>query len=223
MKLKLLLAGIAMMAAAPAFAQSAPDAAAGVTVGVTGGTLGIGPEVAYRFSDTFGLRGNATFLSVSRGVNSNDIDYDGKLKLGSGGLMVDVFPMGGGFRISGGARINSNKVRLRATPTSEVEVGDETYSPAEVGILSGEVKANSFAPTLTVGWSGGAARGFNFGIELGAMFQGAPRINDLKATGSLATNADFQASLRQEEREVEDDLDQYKIYPIVQIAVGYRF
>jgi hypothetical protein len=126
MKLKLLLAGIAMMAAAPAFAQSAPDAAAGVTVGVTGGTLGIGPEVAYRFSDTFGLRGNVTFLSVSRGVNSNDIDYDGKLKLGSGGLMVDVFPMGGGLRISGGARINSNKVRLRATPTSEVEVGDET-------------------------------------------------------------------------------------------------
>lgn len=219
MNLKLCLAGLALAASAPAIAQSSP----GVSVGVTGGTLGIGPEVAYRFSDTLGVRGNATFLSVSRGVNSNDIDYDGKLKLRSGGLMLDVFPMHGGFRISAGARINSNKVRLKARPTSDVEVGDETYSPAEVGILSGEVKANSVAPTLTVGWSGGAARGLNFGIEAGAMFQGSPRINDLKATGTLASNADFQASLRREEQEVGDDLDKYKVYPILQIALGYRF
>jgi len=219
MKFKLLLAGIGLAASTATFAQTAP----GASVGVTAGTLGIGPEVAYRVSDMFGVRGNATFLSVGRNVQSNDIDYDGKLKLGSGGLMVDVFPMGGGLRISAGARINNNKVRLRATPSSDVEVGDETYSPAEVGVLSGKVKANSFAPTLTIGWAGGAARGINFGIEAGAMFEGSPRISDLSATGSLASNPDFQASLRQEEQEVEDDLDQYKVYPIVQIALGYRF
>jgi hypothetical protein len=220
MKLTWILASVALTAAAPALAQSAGG---GVSVGVTGGTLGIGPEVAYRFSDTLGVRGNATFLSVGRKVQSDDIDYDGKLKLGSGGLMLDVFPMHGGFRISAGARINSNHVGLRATPSTDVEVGDETYTPAEVGVLSGKVKANDLAPTLTIGWVGGAARGLSFGIEAGAMFQGSPRISDLSATGTLASNADFKASLLREEREVEDDLDQYKVYPILQIALGYRF
>jgi hypothetical protein len=219
MKLKMLLASIAIATAAPSVAQSTP----GVSIGVTGGTLGIGPEVAYRISNTLGVRGNATFLSAGRNVESDGIDYDGDLKLQSGGLMLDLFPTGGGLRISAGARIDSNKVKLKATPADDVEVGDETYTPAEVGVLSGHVKANSFAPTLTIGWAGGMARGVSFGIEAGGMFHGSPKVRDLHATGTLASNPDFQASLREEEREVEDDLDQYKIYPIVQIAVGYRF
>ncbi|HET7605351.1 MAG TPA: hypothetical protein VFK28_04705 [Sphingomicrobium sp.] len=219
MKLKLLFAAVAVAAATPAFAQSSP----GVSVGVTGGTLGIGPEAAYRFSNTLGVRGNATFLGVGRSVESDDIDYDGDLKLASGGLMLDLHPFGGGFRVSAGARINNNRVSLKATPTSDVEVGGETYTPAEIGVLSGKVEGNSLAPTLTIGWGGRMTRGVHFGIEAGGMFQGSPRVRNLTATGMLASDPEFQASLREEAREIENDIDQFKIYPILQIAVGYRF
>jgi hypothetical protein len=57
----------------PAAARSREPA--GFSIGVTGGTLGIGPEIAYRFSETLGVRGNATFLSISHGLNSGDIHY----------------------------------------------------------------------------------------------------------------------------------------------------
>jgi hypothetical protein len=218
------LAGAAVVAAgaaSPASAQSAPGG--GVSAGVTGGTLGIGPEVAYRFSNTLGVRANATFLGVSRDVDSDDINYNGDLKLASGGLMLDFHPFGGGFTLSAGARVNGNKVKLSAKPTADVEIDDEIYTPEEVGTLSGSIETNSLAPTLTLGWRGGRARGLSFGIEAGGMFQGSPTINNLRATGMLASDPDFQASLPEEEREVEQDIDNFKVYPILQVSLGYSF
>lgn len=220
MKLKFAILGAALAITTPAVAQ---DTTAGsTTVGVTGGTLGIGPEAAVRISENVGIRGNLTFFGYSHDAESDGVDYDGKLKLASGGLMLDFHPFQNGFRLSAGARISDNKVRLRAKPTESVEIGDETYTPEEVGTLSGNVKANSFAPTLTVGWAGGAARGLNFGIEAGGMFHGSPKVKSLKATGLLASDPDFQEELRRETDELEDDVD-YKIFPIVQISLGYRF
>src|SRR5688572_20590109 len=113
LKLQLIVAGMLLGAAAPALAQNS----GGVSAGVTGGTLGIGPELGYRFSDTLGVRGNVTFLSTDRSVESDGIDYDGDLKLGSGGVMLDFHPFRNGFRLSAGARINRNRVRLEATPS----------------------------------------------------------------------------------------------------------
>lgn len=218
----LILASIAAAgAASPAGAQSTGRAGS-ASVGITGGTLGIGPEVDYRVSDLVAIRANGTFLSASHDVDSDDISYNGKLKLSSVGAMLDFYPTQSGFRLSAGARASSNKVRLRATPTGDVEVGDVVYTPAEVGVLSGDVKANSLAPTLTLGWSGGAARGVSFGFEAGGMFHGSPKVRNLKATGLLATDPDFQEQLAIESRELEDDID-YKIYPIVQVSLGYRF
>jgi hypothetical protein len=218
--MKIIAMGVfALALAAPAAAQEA----GGITAGVTGGTLGIGPEVAFRFSENLGVRGNVTFLGVNRSVDSDDINYDGDLKLKSGGLMLDVHPFGGGFRVSAGARVNRNRVKLVAKPTDDVEVGDEIYTPEEIGTLSGTVKANKLAPTLTLGWGGGLKPGLKFGIEAGAMFQGSPTVKNLRATGLLASDPDFQASLRDEEAEVEDDIDKFKIYPIVQLSIGYRF
>lgn len=219
MRLTLICAAVALSATTPAFAQES----GGVSAGITAGTLGIGPEIAYRFSDNLGVRGNATFFGLGRNVESDGIEYDGDLKLRSGGVMLDLHPFANGFRISAGARINSNKVRLTATPSDDVEIGEETYTPEEIGTLSGTVRANDFAPTLTIGWGGGTSRGLKFGIEAGGMFQGSPKVRNLRATGMLGSDPDFQDSLREEEEEVESDLDNFKIYPILQLSLGYRF
>jgi hypothetical protein len=219
MNIRTILLAAALAASAPAAAQSA----GGFMLGITGGTLGIGPEATYRMSETVGLRANGTFFNFDRDVDSSDVTYNGKLKLQSFGAMVDVHPFGGSFRISGGARIGNNKVRLRATPTQNVEVGDETYTPAQIGTLSGDVEANDFAPTLTLGWAGGLTPGVKLGIEAGAMFQGSPKVRNLRASGSFASNPALLASLAEEQREIEDDIDGFKVYPVLQIALGYRF
>jgi hypothetical protein len=209
-----------MAIAAPAAAQ---DGAAGVMLGVTAGTLGIGPEVTWRASPLLGVRANATFLGLGHEIDSSDITYDGDLRLKSGGLMLDLHPFRSGFRLSAGARIGDNRVDLLATPSGSVEIGNDTYTVEQIGTVRGHVAANDFAPVATLGWSGGLTRGLKLGIEGGAMFHGTPRVNDLTVTGPFADNPAVRASLVEEEAEIEADIDGYKVYPVVQLSLGYAF
>lgn len=219
----LILAG---MTAIPAMAQG--DATR-FRVGVTGGTLGIGPEIAYRLSDRIGVRANATFLSISHDFDSDDIEYSGKVKLKSGGVMLDVFPFAGGFRISGGARINGNRARAIGQATGGTyDIDGNTYTAAEIGTLRGDTDIKNFAPALTVGYGGGTSNGFFFGAEAGALFQGRVKIKPLTYTGTLASsNSPRAVQLRQdieaERASLQDDIDKYKVYPILQFSIGYRF
>jgi hypothetical protein len=206
-----------------ASAANAEEQDARYSVGLTAGTLGIGPEVGYRINPMFGVRGSATFLGVSHDVDVNDITYNGKLKLSSFGLNADLYPFKGGFRVSAGFRIDNNKVKMKATPTAPVTIGDTTYQVNDIGTLSGSVKAKDFAPTLTLGYAGGLTKGIKFGIDAGAMFQGSPRIRDLKATGLLASNPAFLADIAKEQGKIDDEIDKYKVYPLVQLSLSYAF
>ena len=214
-----------LMIPAAAVAQGAPqaDERLGLAVGLTAGTLGIGPEVGFRISDHVGVRGSATFLGINGNYDSDDIEYDGKIKLKSFGAMLDVYPMGGHFRISGGARINKSYVRLDAVPTQNVEVGDGEYTPAQIGTLRGRAEVKNFAPALTLGWSGSNRKGFMFGFDAGVLFQGSIKVREFTASGSLASNATFRADLERERQSLQDDVNDYKIYPVAQLSIGYRF
>jgi hypothetical protein len=211
----------AMLAAAPACAQ---DRASSLGVGVSGGTLGVGPELNFR-GETIGVRGSATFLNYGRNVESDGVDYDGDLKLRSFGGSVDVYPGGGGFRISPGVRISRNRVNLRAAPgaTTSVEIGDVTYTGAQIGVITGEVRPKRLAPTLTVGYGSGRGSGLYFGLDAGVMYQGSPKVRELSVTGPLSTNAAFQTQLTRERGEIEDEVDNYKFYPVLQLGLGFRF
>ena len=217
--LKFALYGIASVAlATPAMAQDSRW-----TVGVTGGTIGVGPHVAFRPSPHFGVRANAGFLSVSRDEEVDDINYDGELDLNSYGAMLDWFPLGGGLRISLGGRVNNTEIDLVGRPTTNVTVGNTTYTPQQIGTLRGTVTTDDFAPMLTIGYGGTLAEGFTIGAELGVLFQGEPEIGDLRGTGLLASTTQFQADIEREEREIEDDLSDYDLWPILQIEFLYRF
>jgi hypothetical protein len=206
-------------------AGAAPACAAdGVwTFGLSGGTQGAGPEVAYRAGEYFALRANVGYLPYNRDQTVNQISYSGKLKLNSVGVVADWYPVGGGFRISAGARSNNNKIDLAATPANPVTVGNSTYTPAQVGTLSGTVKGNDFAPMLSLGYGGALARGFTFGAELGVMFQGSPKVQNYRATGMLASDPTFQSDLQIERARVQDRVHSYQYWPIAQIELLYRF
>lgn len=222
--LRMLAVAGSCLFASPLLAQAAAgDDGAIVSVAVTGGTLGVGPEVGVRFSDMLGVRGSASFLGVNTDFDSDDVTYDGHLKLESYGAMLDVYPMGGHFRVSAGARINKNRARVDATPTSSVEIGNATYTPAQIGTLRGRADVKNIAPALTLGWSGARQRGFMFGFDAGVLFQGRVRVRNFTASGTAASNATFQANLESERRSLQDDVNDYKLYPIVQLAIGYRF
>jgi hypothetical protein len=192
-------------------------------VGITGGTLGVGPEVGFRASPTIGIRTSASFLNVSRDFDIDDINYNGKAKLESYGAMLDVYPFQGRFRVSGGFRIDKNRVDLAATPTGIVTVGDLDYTPAEIGTLSGHVKAKEFVPVATIGYAGGLTKGLKFGFDAGVMFQGKPEVGNLRTTGTLASNNLFLAELEKERVKINRDMEDFRFYPVVQFSLFYAF
>lgn len=215
--------GVVALALAAPVAAHAEEQDSSLSVWLSAGSLGVGPEVAYRVSPLLGLRGGASFLTVNHDVDVNDINYHGSLKLASYGLNADFYPLQGGLRVSAGFRIDKNKVNLSATPTTSVSVGSGTFTPAQVGTLSGTVRPKDFAPTLTVGYAGGLTKGVKFGVDAGVLFQGSPRISDLKATGTLANDPAFQAQLADEQNQIDRKLHKYNVYPIVQLSLGYAF
>ena len=227
--IRYLVAACALACATSVQAQEADEGR--FRIGVTGGTLGVGPEVGFRFSENVGVRGNLTFLSISRDIESDDITYDANLRLRSGGAMLDLFPFGGGFRISAGARINGNRVRGVAQPNagSSFEIDDTVYTAQQIGTLTARTKINRVAPSLTLGYGGGLSRGVFFGIEAGALFQGSVRIQPLTITGVCASATPptgcgtLTQDLEAERVSINDDIDGYKIYPILQLSLGYQF
>lgn len=222
-KMEMAVAAAALMiGAAPAHAQNA-DGGTHVRAAVTAGTLGIGPELGVRFNDHLGVRAAAGFLSGSATVESDDEEYDGKFRLKSFGGMLDVYPFGGAFRLSAGARVNRNRVDVGLTPNGEVTIGDEDYTASEVGRISGRATPNKFSPALTLGWAGKNRRGFYFGTEFGVLFQGAFKLEQFRATGTLRDDPNFQAALERERVSLQRDVDKVKVWPIAQIALGWRF
>lgn len=200
-------------------AVAAPAVAGDVSLSITGGTLGVGPELAYTVSHHVGLRANATFLNVSHHFDSSDLDYDGQVKLKSGGVMLDVFPFGNGFRLSAGARLNRNDGHVTATPNQSQRVGNMVYTPAMIGTIEGDAGTKDFAPSATIGYASRRTRGFVWSIEAGALFQGRVRLSPLTNSTGLIRQADLDA----ERADIQDDIDKYKVYPIAQLSLGWRF
>ena len=55
------------------------------------------------------------------------------------------------------------------------------------------------------------------------MYQGRVRIAPITSSSGFATDPRFQASLERERLSLQDDVDDYKVYPILQLSAGWRF
>lgn len=195
-------------------------AADGFALGAKAGTLGLGLEGTTRLSDSFNLRGGINNYSRDLDETTNSVRYDVDLDLKSGALLVDWHPFTNTFRFSAGLFYNKNEASITATPTSNVMVGNTTYTPAQVGTLSGDVKFKKSAPYLGIGWGNAVStpRRFGFTAEIGALFQDSPDVT-LRSTNSSVTQADLQ----REEQDIEGKLDNFKIYPVLSVGFSYRF
>lgn len=187
--------------------------------GITGGSLGVGPEASYALSRHFDLRGNITFLDFSHRFHSGGIPYYGEAHLGSGGLMLDYRPFGGGFFLSAGARLNKNKLRANSTLSGSVVVNGVTYTASRIGTLKGYGDFHPVAPTVSLGYSGTLRRGFKLGIEAGAMFMGGARVYPFSYTGTNVS----ASRLETQRASLQRNIDKYQVYPILQLTAGYRF
>jgi hypothetical protein len=187
-------------------------------VAATAGTLGAGAQVRGELHKHVALRVDATVFGLDMDYNSSQIRYDGSVRLKSAGVMAEFYPTGGGFFLAAGVRYNRNRANAVGTPTGNVTFNGRTYTPAQVGTVTGGISVPEWAPALTIGYRK-RSRGLALGIEGGVMFQGAARVSPLTSSTGLLPQADLDA----EQASLQTDVGKYKIYPIVQASIGYNF
>ncbi len=128
--------------------------------------------------------------------------------------------------MTAGAYFGDKGLKLSATPTQNVEIGNQTFTPAQVGTLKAEASLEDTAPFVGVGWDTtfqGSGPGMGFKFIVGAMFTGSPDVSMTSTGGTLSSDSNFQAQLAIEEQNLQDDIDDYEIYPVVQAGLTWSF
>lgn len=215
---------IAILAAACALVSTAATAQT-MAVGLNAGTPGLGVQVSTRLNDRIVLRGAVDGMSLSRDEDYSDIAYNGDAKLLTGGLFADFHPGGGAFFVSAGAYAGQRKIKLQAQPTANVDIGAQTYTPAQVGRLDGEAKLSGFQPFLGVGFDNTFSGDRAWGVRamLGVSFSDTPKVGLTASGGALSSDPAFLANLRVEEAQAREDAKDFKYFPVVQLGLTRRF
>jgi len=196
-------------------------------IGVRAGTTGVGVDFGWSLAPTLSARIGYSALDYKTTLEESDISYDTKLKLSNLSGFLDWSPLGP-FRITAGIVGNGNKADVTGTPTGGTfTINGVPYSAAEVGTLSGSVKpGKSAAPYLGIGYGNVAGAGVNFYFDLGVIFQGAPTAS-LSASCGPATPAaqctQIRSDVAAEQQQLQQELDKYKVFPVLSIGLTVGF
>lgn len=210
------LAGLLMLVAAPAVAQ---DHALAARVGL----LGLGVEYTYDINDRLSVRGGINGSSIGFDAEESGIDYEFDFEWDSLAVGVDFHPLGTPLRLSAGFLSNDNELRAVSRISENVTIGDEVYTPDDVGTLRGSVGFDDTAPYVGVGWDWSRGRRlFGMSFDLGVVSQGSPDVT-LSADGGLAEDPMFEDDIRAEEAELQDSLDDFDLVPYASLGFVFRF
>lgn len=191
-------------------------------VGIKAGTLGLGLEGRWSPLPYIDFRAGANSYDFDLDDDYSDIEYEGSLDLQTFYLTANFhFPLSP-FRITAGAFANDNEINLASAEVGAITVGGDVYSNAEVGTLSSRTTFDGTAPYIGIGMDFELFGKAGLNFDLGVLWQGEPKVS-LAADGLLASDPDFQESLAREEADLQDDISDFKAYPVVSLAFVYNF
>jgi hypothetical protein len=188
------------------------------------GTLGLGGELATRITSDINARVGLNTLDYDFDKKYDDIEYDAELDFSSFSALVDWYIFGDSFRVTGGLLSLNHALDLDATPKTNQTIGDNVYTPSEIGTLSGRAKMKGVAPYIGIGWGNPLDRSHKWGLycDLGVAFADAPDVS-LSSNGTLASDSTFQADLAKERNDIEDDVKPFRFYPVLSLGLYFRF
>ncbi len=213
---------VALSASANVLAQGA--------VGAKIGTLGAGIEYVHPISSKIAVGIGVNGLSADGEVEESGIKFDADFNMNTVSLLGDFHPWGNGFRISGGLMSNGNKFDLDGTPVAggeSITIGDETYTPDQLGSVESKISFKDTAPYLGIGWGHApqSGKGFGFDADLGVLFQGSPIVSFTATCGNLsdAQCDELQAEVDKESAQLKTDSEEFDVYPVISVGVSYKF
>jgi hypothetical protein len=215
------------LAAAGMLALGTAHAQVGATLDL--GSTGVGAHLVLPLAPTLNGRLGINYFKHDFTKRSGQVDYDLDGKLQTVDALLDWYPRAGStFRLTGGVLYNNTRFDARAEPNlGRFRLNGNQYNAADVGILVGKVDFRKAAPYLGIGWGNAldAERGWRFGADIGAFYQGAARVS-LRSENCTVLSAICQrlaADVANEQLRLADDASDYKVYPVLRASLSYRF
>jgi hypothetical protein len=198
--------------------------AEGRAIAIRAGALGLGVEYTHELTDRIAVRGGLNGSSLGFNDDRSGIHYDFDLVWDSLSVGIDFHPLKTAFRISGGILRNDNRLNAVSEPTTDIVVGDTTYTPEEVGTLRGRVSFDHTSPFVGVGWDWSRKKRRHFGMsfDLGVLDQGKPDVS-LTGSGTLLGDPAFQADIEAERAQLADSLSGLDLVPYMSVGFVIRF
>lgn len=196
------------------------------SLGLQAGTLGFGPDINVGVNKHFGFDLGFNGYSYNKSTTQSNINYDFHAKFSTVHLLGNYYPFGGIFHLTAGVVANGNKFSGDASPAnSTYTINGVTYTAQDVGTLHGSIKFPSTAYYVGVGWglsySPRSHWGFNF--DMGALYQGKPTVSLSSSGGILSNNPTFQQNLTQQQAKTQNDVNNYRWWPVLRVGAYYRF
>ena len=199
----------------------------GLALGPKIGTTGLGLELVFGINEYLNVRGGFNYGSFTWNQEFGDTDYDMDITMTSFPLLLDVQPGGGHFRISAGLFIQpGTEADIDSTPDEPTQIGAHTYNPDTIGTLSGHVDVDSVvAPYLGIGFGNAVAEDqlLTFTLDLGVVFQAYDVSLTSDGAGMTAKLDTFREDVKKEEQNIQDDLDDWKIFPVLTLGLAWHF
>ncbi|MCH7684200.1 MAG: hypothetical protein IIB35_10880 [Gemmatimonadetes bacterium] len=199
-----------------------PAQAQGAGIAFHVGTLGVGADIAAAFGSHFGLRSGFNFFPTDIDAKVSGINYQIDFASPTFTAMLDLYLLGP-LRVSGGAIYTTDDIVLAGELTGPVDINGSTYSPTQVGIITGTILTNELSPYAGIGLGNPGRSKFGFFLDLGVAFHGTPGFTLAAVGGSASTLLQFQADLAAEEQSIRDDLANITVYPVVTIGFYIGF
>lgn len=217
MRKPLLLLTLSALFAAPVALE-----AQGFGIAGRAGTLGLGVEGALGLGSSVVVRGGLGLMPLEPTTTIDDIEFTVGLPDNWYNVGADFY-LGGSFRIGAGMLFKPDDPTLTGelSGTASVTIGDKTYTRSDVAVLNGVLDSKDSAPYVVLGFGKHTSSGVGLFLDLGAGFMGEPEVL-LSAEGdpTIVNSAEFQAELRKQEQQTEDDLGSYlKVWPIINLGV----
>ncbi|MGV3580442.1 hypothetical protein [Brevundimonas sp.] len=196
-----------------------------ITAALNAGTTGLGAEVQLNLGPVFTVRGGVDTLGYDFDQSYSDVDYAGRFDFDTVSGAVDLHPFLNGWFVSGGVYVGERTIDLNGTPTEPVNIGGATFTPQQVGTLSGRVKLSDTAPFVGVGYDDSFYRDGRWGLRgmVGVAWSQKPEVGLNSEGGSLSNDPAFRARLEQEARDIQEDAEDKAFFPIVQLGLTARF
>jgi hypothetical protein len=214
---------------------AALDFGVGAKVGVNGVgvdlSLGLTENVNLRVSASqIDLEGEEETVTVGDSGADGDLDLEVDFDYGANGIFLDWHLFGGGFRVSAGMFKNNGAAKGSAALQDAIIVDSENLDPSDfAGDINAEVNlGDSYQPYLGLGWGRGAGGdgGLSFSLDVGVALLETNVDYDanVNVNGTNALNqADLDRRLKALEKDTEDELDDYELWPVVALGINYAF